>query len=133
MERSRKRKILLMLILSVTIAGLSIGFAAFSASLDLASNAFVSPDSATFNVKFSTSKDELIESDVVPSDITSGLSASNGVIDNSQSPTLKNLSVSFTSPGQYVEYTFYARNEGEYTAYLNSVNYFGEKTCTASE
>ena len=112
---------------------MSLGFAAFSASLDLASNAFVSPDSATFNVKFSTSKDELIESDVVPSDITSGLSASNGVIDNSQSPTLKNLSVSFTSPGQYVEYTFYARNEGEYTAYLNSINYFGEKTCTASE
>ena len=133
MEKDRRVKVISIFALVIAITGMSLGFAAFSASLDLASNAFVSPDSATFNVKFSTSKDELIESDVVPSDITSGLSASNGVIDNSQSPTLKNLSVSFTSPGQYVEYTFYARNEGEYTAYLNSINYFGEKTCTASE
>ena len=46
---------------------------------------------------------------------------------------ISNLSATFTEPGQYVEYTFYARNEGEYTAYLNSINYFGEKTCESSE
>ena len=34
--------------------------------------------------------------------------------------------------GDYVEYVFYARNEGEYTAYLNNINYLGDKTCIAS-
>ena len=131
MEKDRKIKVISICALLLAICGMSLGFAAFSTSLNLASSAVVTPDSATFSVKFSTSQDELVVGEVVPSDITSGLVATNGVIDNSASPTLKNLSVTFTYPGQYVEYTFYARNEGEYTAYLNSVNFFGEKTCEA--
>ena len=61
MEKDRRVKVISIFALVIAITGMSLGFAAFSASLDLASNAFVSPDSATFNVKFSTSKDELIE------------------------------------------------------------------------
>ena len=132
MERSRKRKLLVMLILCFAIVSLSIGFAAFSATLNISSSASVSPNSDTFSVKFSTSKDSLIVNEVEPSYMSPGISVSAGVIDNSTNPTISNLSATFTSPGQYVEYTFYARNEGEYTAYLNNINFIGDKTCTSN-
>ena len=133
MEKDRRLKIISIVALVIAVCGMSLGFAAFSTSLKLSSSAMVTPDDATFSVKFSTNKDELIVDDVVPSEISSGLTASNGVIDNSAAPTLKNLSVEFTVPGQYVEYTFYARNEGEYTAYLNNVYFDGQKKCSAGE
>lgn len=98
---------------------MTLGFAAFSTTLNISSSASVTPSSGDFMVKFSTSKDSLVVNAVEPSSKTSGITTTNGTIVNSVSPTLSNLSASFTSPGQYVEYTVYARNEGEYTAYLN--------------
>ena len=131
MEHNRKQKILMIIALVASIASLSIGFAAFSTTLSISSNATVTADSANFGVKFSTSKDSLVVSEVTPSSKTTGISTTDGVIDNSGSPTIKGLSATFTNPGQYAEYTFYARNEGEYTAYLNNINFLGNKTCTA--
>ncbi|MBO5120360.1 MAG: hypothetical protein J6C28_01575 [Bacilli bacterium] len=133
MERSRKRKIYVILILMFTIASLSIGFAAFSGVLNISSSATVSVNGDLFSVKFSTEKESLVVSDVKPSSITSGITASDGIIDNSTNPMITNLSASFTKPGQYVEYTFYARNEGVYIAYLNNVNFIGEKVCQSDE
>ena len=130
MERSRKVKMLSIIALVVAIVGMSLGFAAFSTTLSISSSANVTPSSSNFGVKFSTSKDSLVVDAVSPSSKTSGITTSDGVIDNSGSPTIKELSATFTSPGQYVEYTFYARNEGEYTAYLNNINFLGSKTCT---
>ena len=133
MEHNRKQKLLVIVALIVGIASLSVGFAAFSTTLNISSSASVTPSSDTFKVKFSTSKDSLVEGSVVPSSITSGITATNGVIVNSSNPTITNLSATFTGPGQYVEYTFYARNEGEYTAYLNNVSFIGNQTCTAED
>ena len=129
MEKSRKQKLLLIIALVISIASLSVGFAAFSVSLNISSQANVSPRSDTFSVKFSTNKDNLVVEAVVPSDNPYSLIATNGTIDNSTNPTIKGLSATFTKPGQYVEYTFYARNEGEYTAYLNNINFMGSKRC----
>ena len=129
MEHSRKQKLLMIIALVMGIVSLSVGFAAFSVSLNISSSASVTPSSDTFKVKFSTNKDSLVVSDVVASYKSSGITATNGVIDNSTNPTIKGLSATFTEPGQYVEYTFYARNEGEYTAYLNNINYLGNNTC----
>ena len=129
MEKSRKQKLLLIIALVISIASLSVGFAAFSVSLNISSQANVSPSSDTFSVKFSTNKDNLVVEAVVPSDNPYSLIATNGTIDNSTNPTIKGLSATFTKPGQYVEYTFYARNEGEYTAYLNNINFMGSKRC----
>ena len=130
MEHNRKQKLLMIIALVVGIASLSIGFAAFSTTLNISSGASVSPSSDTFSVKFSTSQNSLVVGAVTPSSKTTGITATAGVIDNGTNPTIKNLSATFTSPGQYVEYTFYARNEGEYTAYLNNINFLGDKTCT---
>ena len=132
MEHNRKQKLLMIIALVVGIASLSIGFAAFSTTLNISSQASVSPSSDTFSVKFSTSQNSLVVSAVAPSSKTSGITTTDGVIDNGANPTIKNLSATFTTPGQYVEYTIYARNEGEYTAYLNNINFLGNKTCVGT-
>ena len=129
MEHNRKQKLLMIVALVLSIASLSIGFAAFSTTLNISSSANVTPNSDTFSVKFSTNQNSLVVGAVTPSSKTSGITTTDGVIDNSTNPTITNLSATFTNPGQYIEYTFYARNEGEYTAYLNNINFIGNKTC----
>ena len=131
MEHNRNNKLLMIIALVVGIVSLSVGFAAFSTTLNISSSASVSPSSDTFKVKFSTSQNSLVVGAVAPSSKTTGITTTDGVIDNGANPTIKNLSATFTSPGQYVEYTIYARNEGEYTAYLNNINFLGDKTCKA--
>ena len=130
MEHSRNNKVLIIIALVFGIVSLSVGFAAFSTTLNISSSASVTPSSDTFSVKFSTSQTSLVVGVVVPSSNAYNLTTTNGKIDNSTNPTIKGLAATFTSPGQYVEYTFYARNEGEYTAYLNNINFLGNKTCT---
>ena len=132
MEHSRKQKLLVVLALVIAIASLSIGFAAFSVSLNISPSASVTPNSDSFSVKFSTVASQLSTGPIVAFDISSETGASHGIIDNSAAPTVSNLKATFKRPGQYVEYYFYARNEGEYTAYLNSVNFLGNKTCTGA-
>lgn len=129
LRKTNKTKILSIVALVVAIVGMSLGFAAFSTALTISSSATVTPDSATFGVKFSTSRDSLVEAPVNPSSKTDGITATDGVINNSANPILTNLSATFSEPGQYVEYTFYARNEGSYTAYLNNINFLGKKVC----
>ena len=130
-NRSRKKLIIFMLMSS--IASLSIGFAAFSTTLNISSSASVNPNSDNFKVKFSTNQNSLVVGAVTPSSNSNGLTVLNGSINNTTNPTLTNLSVTFTKPGQSVAYRVYAINVGEYTAYLNNVIFSGEKTCTPGE
>ena len=60
-----------------------------------------------------------------------GFSATAGQINNTGDPTISNLKATFTEPGQSATYSFYAYNAGQYIAYLNSVVFSGNKTCTA--
>ena len=52
MEHSRKQKLLVVLALVIAIASLSIGFAAFSTTLNISPSANVTPNSDSFSVKF---------------------------------------------------------------------------------
>lgn len=132
MEHSRKQKLLMIVALIVAVASLSIGFAAFSVTLNISSSASVTPSSDTFSVKFSSSYSKVDTSPIQATDHMPGiLRVGHGIIDNSSNPTIKNFSVTFSELGQYVEFVFYVRNEGEYTAYLNSVNFLGDKVCKA--
>ena len=133
MEHNRKQKLVMIIALIAGIASLSIGFAAFSTTLNISSSANVSPNSDTFSVKFSTSQNSLVVNSVLPSAVADGVTASNGIIDNSTNPTITNLTANFTKGFQYVNYTFYARNEGEYNAYLNGVYYIGDNVCVPEE
>ena len=110
-----------------------LGYAAFSSTLKIESSAEVVPNESSFNVDFSSSNTSVVEDDITPTLNTNvtGFSATNAEIDNSGNPVISNLHATFTEPGQSATYTFYAYNRGEYLAYLNSIIFTGNKTCTA--
>lgn len=129
MERRDKTKLIAVIALVVAIVGLSVGFAAFSNVLTIKSSAAVNPTN-TFSVVFSSSNTAL-ETNPVSAVTTEGVqSTTDATISNGSSPTISNLSATFTEPGQKATYTFYAHNNGEYIAYLNSITYanLAEKT-----
>ena len=125
MEKDRSSRIIAIVALMVGVVGLTIGFAAFSNNLTISSSASVSPDSSAFNVDFSSSSSSLATSAVTPVVTGEGATATNATIDNSTAgaPTITNLSATFSEPNQKAVYTFYARNEGEYIAYLKSISF----------
>ena len=137
MEKNRTGQVIALLALVVGVVGLSIGFAAFSSVLKIQSNATVTPDSDTLNVDFSSSSTEVVTDEITPVATPNSLVVTNAKIDNTNDPTISNLSATFTEPGQKAVYTFYAYNAGELTAYLKSIvyaNVTGEnstKVCTA--
>ncbi len=114
---------LIIVSLLVGVVGISIGFAAYSDVLQIKPSLTVTPDSKYFKVNFSSSSLELETNPIEPTKSDASIVASSAVIDNLNSPTIKNLSAVFTEPGQYVVYSFYAYNTGRYNAYLNDVTF----------
>lgn len=112
-----RNKKIIMVALIMAVISLTVGFAAFSSSLNISSVATVTPTSSYFGVKFSSSSTELKDGSVNASNSI----GSTATIVNSAIPTITNLDASFTEPGQSVSYTFYVMNVGEYDAYLNRI------------
>lgn len=143
MERKDSSKIIAIVALVLAIVGVSIGFAAFSNTLTIKSTAAVSPDEDTFDVNFSSTSGTETDGDVVASpaeDSSEVYKGATATIDNStNAPTITGLHADFTKPGQKVTYSFYAHNNGEYIAYLNSITFANvtgataTKVCTAAE
>ena len=149
--RRGKGKVFILLGVLLAVAGLTLGFAAFSNTLTIKSSATVTPSSDTFKVVFSSSDSELKTDEIVPSVCVGGgsscsetgtiedLTATNAVINNSGNPTLSGIQVNFTEPNQNADYPFYVVNIGEYDAYLNEVkinNVSGKNSpivCTAEK
>ena len=139
MDKHKNSKILAAFALIVGVAGLSFGFASYTNTLTIRSSAEVKPDGSKFNVDFSSSSTAVETDEIVPTlnKTVEGFTATKGVIDNSSEPTLKNIKVIFTEPGQSATYSFNAYNAGEYDAFLKSIvfkNVSGEssaKVCTA--
>ncbi len=132
MSDNKIYKIIAVVALVLGVAGVTLGYAAFSNTLTISSSAEVKPDASTFNVDFSSSSSSVATSAIVPSLNTTatGFSATNATIDNTSDPAITNLKATFTAPGQSVTYTFYAYNAGQYIAYLNDIVFSGSKTCT---
>ena len=134
MKSERRKQVITLSILAVAVLTLSIGFAAFSSVLNIKSEATVNPDASTFGVVFSSSSSALETNAVAANPSNLGESAT---IVNDGNPTISGLNAKFTSPGQSVTYTFYARNVGEYKAYLNAIMFknatggSSNKVCTA--
>ena len=122
MARDNNKKII-MIIALIAVISISIGFAAYTASLTIKSTATVTPDSSAFKIVFSTSPNELKEGTVSVNSIPTTLEASDAIINNSINsyPMITDMDVVFTQPGQYVTYEFYAINKGKYDAYLTSI------------
>lgn len=139
MEKSRSSKIIAIVALVVAVAGLSVGFAAFSNTLMISSRANVTPNSDTFKVVFS-SDDASLETNKITgkTTATTGVTVGEATIVNSgATPTISGLTAGFTVPGESVTYEFYVHNAGEYEAFLKSINYANvtgqnnPKVCTA--
>ena len=119
--RNKNSKLFIIGILCILLCGITIGFAAFSNTLTISSKADVSPNPDDFKVEFSTDDTDVLENEVVPI-VNGGAIASNAIINNDvDSPTLSNLHISFSEPGQSVTYQFYMINSGDYDAFLNRV------------
>ena len=120
-RRTRKQQIATLSIIAVAVITLSIGFAAFSSTLRISSQAQVNPDATSFSVIFSKDGTNTDTTQTVnPSSSTYGEAAT---ITNGVSPTLTGIKAKFTAPGQSVNYSFYAKNTGSYLAYLNSITF----------
>lgn len=134
MNDGKTYKIIALVALILGAIGVTIGYAAFSNTLTITSQAEVHPDTSAFNVDFSSSSSGVVADPVTPtlSANVTGFTATNASIDNSNDPVISNLNATFTAPGQSATYTFYAYNAGEYIAYLNSIVFSGTKTCTAA-
>lgn len=138
MERNRKVQVIAIVALIVGVIGLSIGFASFSNVLNIQSSANVKPDNSTMNVIFSSAESKAEVTEITPVVTPNSLVATNGIIDNSNDPTISNLSATFTEPGQTAVYKFYAYNAGELNSFLKSIVFENvtvqnaTKVCTAS-
>lgn len=139
MEKDRSARVIAVVALLIGVVGLSIGFAAFANNLKISSTAEVSPSDTAFNVDFtSSSSGDVTTGAIVPVKSPTTITASNGSIDNSGDPTVSGLHATFTEPGQSATYTFWAKNIGEYVAYLNSITIANAtggssyKKCTAT-
>lgn len=128
MEKQRKIKILSILALVLAIVSMSLGFAAFSTTLNISSAANVSPNSSDFSVLFSSSNANQSSSSV--SGI--GTDGATGGTATLSGTTISNLTANFTEPGQSVTYTFYAHNVGKYIAYLRNLSFDSGKSCVGS-
>ena len=120
----------------IAIAGLGIGFAAFSATLNISSSASVTPDSGSFYLGFYPSETPTLD-DAVLAPTTSGGATGSSVTLSSGSTTISGLTANFTEPGQTITYNFYVGNESEYNAYLRGIEFLNvtgassNKVCTA--
>ena len=133
MGENRGYKIIAIVALVLGTIGVTLGYAAFSSTLTIKSSAEVKPDSSTFNVDFSSSSSAVETNDITPTlnKTVSGFTATAATINNASDPLISNLKATFTEPGQSATYSFYSYNAGEYVAYLNSIVFSGNKTCTA--
>ena len=142
MEKNRSAKIISIVALLAAVAGLSIGFAAYSNTLTIKSEASYKGNPNDFNVDFSSSTTSMNTDNIVASveggDAKHAVTASDAVIDNSGNPIVKNIKVEFTAPGQSATYSFASANVGKLNAYLKSVtfnnvaNANSSKVCTPS-
>ena len=95
MERNKKAKVIAIVALIVGVIGLSIDFASFSNVLNIQSSANVKPDNSTMNVIFSSAESKAEVTEITPAVTPNSLVATNGIIDNSNDPTISNLSATF--------------------------------------
>lgn len=135
MNKDRSTKIFFAITLAIAVAALSFGFAAFSTTLTISSDAHVNP-SNNMNVVFvSTSGEENVQ---VPATLDgegngtdTNFKGDNATIAGTK---ITGLKAYFTKAGQTVTYNFKVKNNAENSAYLNSI--VGQSTpssCTAAE
>lgn len=135
MEKARQVKILSIVALVIAIAGMTLGFAAFSTTLSISSSASVTPNSEDFKInvygfKDATAIEKMFSTgEILDSDLSDSFGYANGFYDatsdvasiNNATHTISNIKGYFEKKG-HVIYHFIIKNEGKYDAYLDISN-----------
>ena len=129
MERQKSGKVIAIVALLFAVAGLSLGFAAYSTTLNITSDADVKLDAGSWDIGFSTVNSALTPGTKtgtltggLTGDAAGTLNLTQFVISQGTNATLR------TTNGSKVEYNFYIVNNGKLDAYLNSVT-MGNLSC----
>ena len=119
MKKEKKTKVLVMVILLIVVAGLTVAFAALSASLNINGTAYL--DAAKWGIKF-----EKLSS---PTKIGSATTTGTAKIEEAKSASITGINVGLSTPGDKVTYTVDLVNEGTINAKIDNI----EKTVLTSE
>ena len=119
MEKERRTKALVIVVLLVVIAGLTVAFAALSATLNINGTAYL--DAAKWGIKF-----ENLSS---PTKIGSATTTGTAKIEETKSAEITGINVGLSTPGDKVTYTVDLVNEGTINAKIDNI----EKTVLTSE
>ena len=135
MEKSRQIKMMFVIALVLSVTAMTLGFAAFSTTLNISSSASVTPSSSDFQVtiygfKDASSKNQFLsngnEFDLAYLDGTSGYGISNGgnilydrlnIVNANSSIQTSNIEIYDKKAS--VTYHLLIRNEGKYDAYID--------------
>lgn len=132
MEKERGGKILAIVALVLAVAGLSVGFAAYSSVLNITSTANVQVDGSNWSVGFSSDGTNMAPLTTSTAQDVNGVTAS---ANNGSAKLMKYTFYQNVAPtlepedGSKVEYSFYVLNDGDIDATLDSIS-FGSLTCT---
>ena len=119
MEKERRTKALVVVVLLIVVAGLTIAFAALSTTLNINGTAYL--DAAKWGIRF-----ENLSS---PTKIGSATTTGTAKIEESKSAEITGINVSLSTPGDKVTYTVDLVNEGTINAKIDNI----EKTQLTSE
>ena len=122
--RNNGSKYIVLFALLISVAALSLGFAAFTSTLTISAEATYQ-DPGNWDLKLSTVNNKIQSGTVTPT--ATGATGSAATL---TANSISGLKATFTGTGQSVKYSFYAYNASAFLGYLNSVS-IGTKTCTA--
>ena len=126
-NNNRYSKYLAIIALLISVVGVSLGFAAYSNTLQIKAAADVTGVTPDPVAQLSTSPSSQQNGPVTPT--TNGATADSAVL---TANGIENIKVHFTATGQSATYSFYGVNPSSFDSYLNSV-VFSTKTCTADD
>ena len=119
MEKERRTKALVIVVLLVVIAGLTVAFAALSTTLNINGTAYL--DAAKWGIKF-----ENLSS---PTKIGSATTTGTAKIEETKAAEITDINVSLSIPGDKITYTVDLVNEGTINAKIDKI----EKTTLTEE
>ena len=119
MEKERRTKALVIVVLLIVVVGLTVAFAALSATLNINGTAYL--DAAKWGIKF-----ENLSS---PTKIGSATTTGTAKIEETKSAEINGINVNLSTPGDKVTYTVDLVNKGTINAKIDNI----EKTVLTSE
>ena len=119
MEKERRTKALVIVVLLIVIAGLTVAFAALSATLNINGTAYL--DAAKWGIRF-----ENLSS---PTKIGSATTTGTAKIEETKAAEITDMNVSLSIPGDKIVYTVNLVNKGTINAKIDNI----EKTVLTSE